>query len=207
VGHRLSKIYTRTGDSGTTVLGNGDRVSKTDLRIAVCGTVDETNCAVGLVLAEDVADPNIRRSLTRIQNELFDLGAELTLPERPAITADHVTSIENDLDALNEALPPLKEFILPGGNRAAACCHMARAIARRAERLVWQLAQRTPVNAELLQYLNRLSDYLFVAARCLARQSGGAEVLWTNLRRPSGSGSSNGPAEQRTNGNNDQPNE
>lgn len=185
MGHRLSKIYTRTGDAGTTGLATGERVAKTDLRIEAFGAVDELNSALALVLAESIADSRVRATLLRVQNELFDAGAELSLPGHVGIVASTITQIESDLDALNEALPPLREFVLPGGGRAAAACHLARAIARRAERRAWALAATSDVGGELLRYLNRLSDYLFVAARCLARQDGGGELLWQPAaRRP-----------------------
>jgi cob(I)alamin adenosyltransferase len=178
----LSKIYTRTGDAGTTGLADGQRVAKTDPRIEAVGSLDELNSVLALVLAETPGDPRIRATLTRIQNELFDAGAELSLPGRTAISETMVLKIEVDLDLLNDALPPLREFILPGGNRAAAACHLARAIARRAERRVWSLAAEVEVGDELLRYLNRLSDYLFVAARCLARENGGTETFWQPAR-------------------------
>jgi cob(I)alamin adenosyltransferase len=178
MGHRLSKIYTRTGDDGTTGLANGERVDKCDDRVEAFGTVDETNSVLGLLLAEPELPSTIRASLTHIQHELFELGAELSLPGYRQISAEHVTRLERELDALNDGLPPLKEFVLPGGNRAAALCHVARTICRRAERRAFAVAKTTSVNAELLRYLNRLSDLLFVMARCLARSGGGEEVLW-----------------------------
>jgi cob(I)alamin adenosyltransferase len=178
MGHRLSKIYTRTGDDGTTGLANGERVAKADSRVAAFGDVDETNSALGLLLTEPGLPAPVRASLTRIQHELFEIGAELSLPGYIAITPEHVTRLENDLDALNAELPPLKEFVLPGGTRAAATCHLARTICRRAERSAWTANALTALNPELLRYLNRLSDLLFVVARCLARQDGGQEVLW-----------------------------
>ena len=178
MGHRLSKIYTRTGDDGTTGLANGERIDKCDERVEAFGTIDETNSAVGLLLAEPDVPDEIRAPLTRIQHELFELGAELSLPGYRQISAEHVTRLEHDLDALNENLPPLKEFVLPGGNRAAALCHLARTVCRRAERRAFAAAKIASVNADLLRYLNRLSDLLFVMARCLARRSGGEEVLW-----------------------------
>ena len=178
MGHRLSKIYTRTGDDGTTGLANGERIAKTDARVAAFGDVDELNSALGLLLAEPGVPPPIAASLTRIQHELFEIGAELSLPGYRKIGAEHVTALERDLDRLNEDLPPLKEFVLPGGTRPAALCHLARTICRRAERSAWAAAERTALNAELLRYLNRLSDLLFVTARCLARQNGGQETLW-----------------------------
>ena len=176
--NRLTKIYTRSGDGGKTRLASGDRVAKYDPRIEASGTVDETNCAIGVVLSERDVPEDIRASLGRIQNELFDLGAELSLPEYAGITAAHVLRLESDLDEFNSKLPPLKEFVLPGGRRAAACCHLARAVCRRAERIAWALADETELNPELLKYLNRLSDLLFVAARVLARLDGGEEVMW-----------------------------
>jgi cob(I)alamin adenosyltransferase len=178
VGNRLSKIYTRTGDDGTTGLADGSRVAKKDIRIEAGGTVDELSCAIGLVLAEiDATDP-VHADLTRIQHELFEVGAELSLPGYRKTTARHVARLEEGLDRLNGQLPPLKEFILPGGNRPAAACHLARAVCRRAERVVWALAAKTEINPDLPRYLNRLSDYLFVAARTLARRDGAREILW-----------------------------
>lgn len=178
MGHRLSKIYTRTGDDGTTGLANGERVDKCDDRVEAFGTVDETNSALGLLLAEPGLPTAVRAPLARIQHELFELGAELSLPGYRQISAEHVIRLERELDELNEDLPPLKEFVLPGGNRTAAICHVVRTICRRAERRAWAVAKTTSVNPELLRYLNRLSDLLFVVARCLARQNGGEEVLW-----------------------------
>ena len=178
MGHRLSKIYTRTGDDGTTGLANGERVDKADSRVAAFGDVDETNSALGLLLAEPALPPAIGTSLTRIQHELFEIGAELSLPGYRQITAAHVTRLEQELDALNEELPPLVEFVLPGGTRAAAICHLARTICRRAERSAWGAAKLTALNPELMRYLNRLSDLLFVMARWLARREGGQETLW-----------------------------
>jgi cob(I)alamin adenosyltransferase len=178
MGHRLSKIYTRTGDDGTTGLGNGERIDKCDERVEAFGTVDETNSALGLILAESGAPETIRACLTRIQHELFEIGAELSLPGYRKITSEHVGTLERDLDRFNEELPPLKEFVLPGGNRLAATCHVARTICRRAERRAWAAAKTTDVNPELLRYLNRLSDLLFVVARVLARQGGAEETLW-----------------------------
>jgi cob(I)alamin adenosyltransferase len=178
MGHRLSKIYTRTGDDGTTGLANGQRVAKTDARVAAFGDVDETNSALGVLLAEPDVPAAIRTMLARVQHELFEIGAELSLPGSRRIAAAHVAALEHDLDALNEDLPPLKEFVLPGGTRAAALCHVARTVCRRAERSVWAAAALAPVNPELPRYLNRLSDLLFVVARRLARLHGGDETLW-----------------------------
>jgi cob(I)alamin adenosyltransferase len=178
MGHRLSKIYTRTGDDGTTGLANGERIAKTDARVEAFGNVDETNSALGLLLAEPALPPALHTSLTRIQHELFEIGAELSLPGYRQINSAHVSALEQDLDGLNDELPPLKEFVLPGGNRAAATCHLARTICRRAERSAWAASSLTELNPDLLRYLNRLSDLLFVMARFLARQNGGQEVLW-----------------------------
>jgi cob(I)alamin adenosyltransferase len=182
MGNRLSKIYTRTGDDGTTGLGDGTRVAKESARVEAYGTVDETNSAIGVVLAIANVPEAVRASLTRVQHELFDLGGELCIPGHRAIHARHTEQLERDLDAMNDTLPPLKEFILPGGGAAAAACHLARCIARRAERRVWTLAREEPVAPEIAQYLNRLSDLLFVAARVLARHENGAEVLWKHDR-------------------------
>lgn len=186
MGHRLSKIYTRTGDDGTTGLANGERIAKTDPRVEAFGSVDETNSAIGLILAESDIDTRIRDCLTRVQHELFEAGAELSLPGYEALAHHHVERLEQQLDDINAHLPPLKEFILPGGRRAAAACHLARTICRRAERDVWRVAAGGAVNACLLSYLNRLSDYLFVAARVLAREHGGEEVYWRRDTTESG---------------------
>jgi cob(I)alamin adenosyltransferase len=177
MGNRLSKIYTRTGDDGSTGLGDGSRVPKESLRVEAYGTVDEANSAVGMVLGEPLP-PAVRRCLTDIQHDLFDLGGELCIPGHVIVTAAHVTRLESELDGFNAALPPLKDFILPGGGSAAAACHLARAVCRRAERRCWSLARIETVAPASLQYLNRLSDLLFVVARVLARETGGGEVIW-----------------------------
>jgi cob(I)alamin adenosyltransferase len=182
MGHRLSRIYTRTGDDGTTGLGDGTRVPKDDLRVEAFGTVDEANCAVGMVLAVPGLPGEVVGCLVRIQHDLFDLGGELCIPGYTAITAAYVARLERELDGFNEPLPPLKDFILPGGGPAAAACHVARTVSRRAERRVWTLAQRDDVNPEAAHYLNRLSDLLFVIARVLARHENGTEVLWRHRR-------------------------
>lgn len=182
MGKRLSKIYTRTGDDGTTGLGDGTRVSKDSLRVAAFGTIDEANSAIGIVLAcATVAEP-VRGMLTEIQHDLFELGGELCLPGHEAITARFIERLEAALDALNADLPALDEFVLPGGGLAAAHCHLARTIVRRAERLVTSLAARETVRPQLQMYLNRLSDLLFVIARVLARSESGDEVLWRRDR-------------------------
>ncbi|MGO9513750.1 MAG: cob(I)yrinic acid a,c-diamide adenosyltransferase [Steroidobacteraceae bacterium] len=178
MGHRLSKIYTRTGDDGSTGLGDGARVLKDSLRVEAFGTVDEANSAIGVVLAVAALPAPVRRCLTDVQHDLFDLGGELCIPGHRMIMPDHVERLEAELDGFNEALPPLKEFILPGGGPAAAACHVARAVCRRAERRCWSLARVEEVAPEALKYLNRLSDLLFVLARVLARHEQGSEVLW-----------------------------
>jgi len=182
MGNRLSKIYTRTGDDGTTGLGDGTRIPKDSVRVEAYGTVDELNSAVGVLLAVPGLPPAISACLTEVQQQLFDLGGELCIPGHRAISASQVTQLEQALDAFNDPLPPLKEFILPGGGPAAAACHLARTIARRAERRVWTLAHAEAVSPEVAKYLNRLSDLLFVLARVLARHESGAEVLWRHER-------------------------
>jgi cob(I)alamin adenosyltransferase len=177
VGHRLSKIYTRTGDDGTTGLASGERVDKCDARVEAFGAVDETNSAIGLLRAEGDLPRDVALSLERIQHELFEIGAELALPGYTKISAAQVERLEQELDALNIELPPLKEFVLPGGTRPAALCHVARTICRRAERRAWAAAKEHVLNEAMLRYLNRLSDLLFVMARRLARHAG-QERLW-----------------------------
>lgn len=183
MGNRLSKIYTRTGDDGTTGLGDGQRVSKTHARIEAFGAVDEANSALGMVLAVKGIPDEILAALTRIQHELFDLGGELAVPGYRTITAEYIARLEQTLDHFNDALPPLKEFILPGGGVATSACHLARAITRRAERATWLASQTEEIATEVPQYLNRLSDLLFVIARVLARHESGQEVLWQPGKR------------------------
>ncbi len=182
MGHRLSKIYTRTGDDGTTGLGDGARVTKDDACIEALGTVDELNSLIGVLLCEVTTGP-LMQTLTEIQHALFDLGGELSLPNHSAIKEQHVTDLEQALDALNADLSPLKEFILPGGARAAAVCHLARAVCRRAERRVASLSRARDLSPSVLRYLNRLSDLLFVMARSLNRAQGKPDVLWRPDRR------------------------
>ena len=191
MGNRLSKIYTRTGDDGTTGLGDGQRVPKNHERVEAYGDVDELNSAIGVLLAVSGLPKVVFDCLTEIQHELFDLGGELCIPGSRVITAAQIVRLEQELDAFNEPLPPLKDFILPGGGPMAAACHLARTVARRAERRVWSLAQleesaatsNATINSEALRYLNRLSDLLFVIARVLVRHERGSEVLWRHDRR------------------------
>jgi cob(I)alamin adenosyltransferase len=186
MGNRLSKIYTRTGDDGSTGLGDGSRVPKDSARVAAYGTVDELNSAIGMVLAcEDIA-ADVREALVQVQHELFDLGGELCIPGMAMVQDADIARLESVLDALNEPLPPLKEFILPGGGMAAACCHLARTVCRRAEREVIALARAEAIRPQPQRYLNRLSDLLFVVARVLACAGGHGEVLWQHERRPRG---------------------
>ncbi|HEY5641503.1 MAG TPA: cob(I)yrinic acid a,c-diamide adenosyltransferase [Woeseiaceae bacterium] len=185
MGNRLSKIYTRTGDDGTTGLGDGSRTRKDSLRVEAYGTVDEANSAIGLVLAADTVPADVRDCLTEVQHDLFELGGELCIPGHSAVTQAFVDRLEQQLDAFNANLPVLKEFILPGGGPAAAACHVARTIVRRAERRVSSLSAAEPVRPEVIRYLNRLSDLLFVVARILARSESGREVLWDRSRTAS----------------------
>jgi cob(I)alamin adenosyltransferase len=183
----LNRIYTRTGDDGTTALGTGERRPKHDLRIAAFGTVDETNAALGLVRLHTAAEPKIDAMLARIQNDLFDLGADLCAPEASAgggrerlrIVDAQVNRLEQEIDLLNKDLAPLRSFVLPGGSAAAAYLHLARTVCRRAERLMVELASRPgeKVSAPALKYINRLSDFLFVASRSL-NDKGARDVLW-----------------------------
>jgi cob(I)alamin adenosyltransferase len=182
MGHRLSKIYTRTGDDGSTGLGDGTRVAKDSVRVTAYGTVDETNSVIGVVLACDLPE-DVRETLTRVQHQLFDLGGELCIPGHAAIDDADIEHLENTLDRFNANLPALKDFILPGGGMAAAQCHLARTICRRAEREVVTLASLESVRPQAVRFLNRLSDLLFVLARVLARHCGHGEVLWDNQRR------------------------
>lgn len=182
MGNRLSKIYTKTGDDGSTGLGDGSRVSKDSARVTAYGTVDEANSAIGLVLACDLPD-EVRDVLVSVQHQLFDLGGELCIPGHAAIFEPDVERLENQLDRFNADLPPLKDFILPGGGLAAAHCHLARTICRRAEREAVTLSRHDAVRPEAIRFLNRLSDLLFVIARVLARASGHGETLWDHERR------------------------
>lgn len=182
MGNRLSKIYTRTGDKGTTGLGDGSRVDKDSLRVEAYGTTDELNSVIGMVLSEATVTEPVQGWLLEIQHDLFDIGAELCVPGHKVITEAFVQRLEQHIDAMNSELPYLKEFILPGGNRAATTCHLARTVCRRSERRVLSLSKAEPINEWGLKYLNRLSDFLFVAARVLARADGGDEVMWNRKR-------------------------
>ena len=182
MGNRLSKIYTRTGDDGSTGLGDGSRTGKDSLRVNAYGTVDEANSAIGVLLAVDLPQ-DVRDLLTTIQHQLFDLGGELCIPGHAAIHASDIDALEQHLDRYNDDLPPLKDFILPAGGEGAARCHLARTIVRRAERETVALARVEDIRAEAVRYLNRLSDLLFVLSRVLARADGQGEVLWNHERR------------------------
>ena len=182
MGNRLSKIYTRTGDDGTTGLASTERVPKDSPRIEAIGAVDELNSAIGVVLAVSALPDAVTRCLTEVQHDLFDLGGELSMPGHCLISEAQATRLEQALDGFNDTLPPLKEFILPGGGPATAACHLARAIARRAERRLWSLARVETVPLALTCYLNRLSDLLFILARVLVRHERGTEVLWRHDR-------------------------
>ena len=182
MGNRLSKTYTRTGDDGTTGLGDGSRVPKDGLRVEAYGTVDEANSAIGVILSANDLPEDVERCLTGVQHDLFELGGELCIPGHKAIDQAFVDRLEESLDAFNADLPPLKDFILPGGGKAAAACHFARTVVRRAERRVASLKNEEDVHDEPLRYLNRLSDLLFVIARVLSRAETGREVIWDRSR-------------------------
>ena len=183
MGNRLSKIYTRTGDDGSTGLGDGSRIGKDALRVEAYGTVDEANSCIGLVLASEGVADDIRDLLTSVQHQLFDLGGELCIPGHAAIHDADIDRLEQRLDHYNDDLPPLRDFILPGGGDAAARCHIARTVVRRAERMTVALSRHEDVRPQAIRYLNRLSDLLFVLCRVLARASGHGEVLWQHERR------------------------
>lgn len=189
MGNRLSKIVTRTGDDGSTGLADGARVRKESARIEACGTVDELNSALGLLLACEGLPSPIAAQLLEIQHDLFDLGGELAIPGSVVIHAQQVAGLEALVESWNAELPPLREFVLPGGGVAAATCHLARAICRRAERRCWALSRVEPLGPQGLRYLNRLSDLLFVLARVLARRATGSEVMWRRDRGPEGGAS------------------
>ena len=179
MGNRLSKIYTRTGDNGTTGLGDGTRVAKDSTRVEAMGTVDELNAVIGVLLTEPLPE-TISKTLTRVQHDLFDLGGEICIPGHVMVKAERIAVLEETLDQLNDDLSPLKDFILPGGTRAAAYCHLARTVCRRAERQLIKLGHEEAVTDVSLQYLNRLSDLLFVMCRVINKDAGCADVLWKN---------------------------
>ncbi len=182
MGHRLSKIYTRTGDAGTTGLADGSRVAKDSPRIAALGDLDELNSVIGLLLTEDLPE-DIRLLLTGIQHDLFDLGGEMAIPGAALLNEKSIEGLETAIDGHNETLGPLKEFILPGGARAAALAHLARAVCRRAERRLVAVAAVEAVSETGRKYVNRLSDLLFVLGRTLNRAAGRGDVLWQKDRK------------------------
>lgn len=182
MGNRLSKIATRTGDNGTTGLGDGSRTDKDSLRVHAMGDVDELNSHIGVLMCEDLPAA-LKEELMSIQHDLFDMGGELCIPGYTLITEVQVARLDTLLEKYNADLPPLKDFILPGGNMAAATCHLARTVCRRAERDVVALAHIEDVRPQATRYLNRLSDLLFVICRVLARAGGYGEVLWQHERR------------------------
>lgn len=183
MGHRLTKIYTRTGDDGKTQVCASERIMKNSARIEALGTLDELNCSIGCLLALSFENTDLKECLTQVQHDLFNLGGELCPPHHQAITDAHATQLENKIDEWNETLPPLKEFILPRGSLATASCHMARAICRRAERTLVSLNEEEKFNPAILRYINRLSDALFVAARLLGKENSQKEVLWEHERK------------------------
>ncbi len=181
MGNRLTKIYTRTGDDGTTGLTDGSRLAKDSLRVEAMGEVDELNSVVGLVLACEIPE-TVRESLVEVQHDLFDLGGELSMPGHQLVGQERIEWLEVTLDALNSSLPPLKEFILPGGGQAAATYHLARAVCRRTERRLAALGHEESMSPVACAYINRLSDLLFVLCRVLAREAGEGEVFWRSSR-------------------------
>ncbi len=179
--HRLSKIATRTGDAGETGLGDGTRVPKDSPRVQALGDIDELNSSLGLLLAEEVTDA-MRAALEQVQQDLLDLGGEASIPGHRILGEAQVARLDTLLEDWNRDLPPLKEFVLPGGSRAAAAAHLARTVCRRAERSLVALGRREAVGEHARQYLNRLSDLLFVAARLLNRHAGRSDVMWRHDR-------------------------
>lgn len=186
MGNRLSKIYTKTGDQGTTGLGDGGRIGKTEPRVEAMGDIDELNSLLGVLICElpnaDRQENLLHNELLLIQHDLFDLGGELSIPGSSLLPGDSVERLESMIDKYNEPLPALKEFILPGGSKAAAHCHLARAVCRRAERKVVGLSLDAEVSETALKYVNRLSDLLFVLARVISRMDGGLEINWDRSR-------------------------
>jgi cob(I)alamin adenosyltransferase len=181
--NRLSRIVTRTGDDGSTGLASGERIAKDQPRVAAMGDVDELNSNIGLLLTETLPDA-VRDALVGVQHDLFDLGGELSLPGHTLVTEAHLSRIDNLIEQFNNDLPPLREFILPGGSRAAALAHVARVVCRRAERTLVNLRHNADLHSLPSQYLNRLSDLLFVLARVINRAGGGSDVHWQQGRKP-----------------------
>jgi cob(I)alamin adenosyltransferase len=181
MGYRLSKIYTRTGDKGSTGMADGRRVDKDDMQVHVIGDVDELNSIMGMLICK-TEDTGMAELFFTIQHDLFNLGGQISMPEMNLLTAERTLWLEQKLDKMNKDLPALKEFILPGGTEAAAICHLARSVSRRVERSMVSLAKKMPVSSALQTYINRLSDFLFVAARVLSRQQGGEEMYWNSAR-------------------------
>ena len=181
MGNRLSKIYTRTGDDGTTGLGDGSRINKDSLRVEAMGDVDELNSVIGIMMTENVP-ASLASLLTQIQHDLFNVGGEICIPGYVILQQSSITELEQAIDSLNEQLMPLKEFTLPGGTRTAAYCHLARTVCRRAERKLVELHRNENVTDISLQYLNRLSDLLFVMCRIINKEAGVQDVLWKNER-------------------------
>ncbi|MDO9150458.1 MAG: cob(I)yrinic acid a,c-diamide adenosyltransferase [Methylotenera sp.] len=179
MGNRLSKIYTRTGDDGTTGLGDGSRISKDSIRVDAMGDVDELNSVIGLILSEPISQ-HLQEALTKIQHDLFNLGGEICIPGYVLLKQACVDDLEQTIDNLNSELSPLKEFILPGGSKGASFCHLARTVCRRAERKLIELHRNEKVTEISLQYLNRLSDLLFVMCRIINKEAGVSDVLWKN---------------------------
>lgn len=177
MGNRLSKIYTKTGDSGTTGLGDGSRISKASLRINAIGEIDELNCNLGLLLNHELRT-DMRKLIIDIQHDLFVLGGELSIPGSKFVEEDSIKKLENAIDLYNEEIPALKEFILPGGSPAASAAHLCRAVCRRAERAILEIESSESINSDLTSYINRLSDFLFVVARIVSKDSSVGEVLW-----------------------------
>jgi cob(I)alamin adenosyltransferase len=182
MGNRLSRIVTRTGDDGSTGLGDGSRVRKDTARIEALGSVDELNCTIGVLLSNHLPDDTAAACLTEVQHDLFDLGGELSIPGSVSVDERRIAWLDSQLEHFNSSLPPLKEFVLPGGGTAASASHIARAVCRRAERSCWGLSRSEPVSPGALHYLNRLSDLLFVLARLFARAERGGEPLWDRSR-------------------------
>ena len=179
MGNRLSKIYTRTGDAGDTGMADGTRVAKDDLLVHAIGEVDELNSQLAVIICH--APESFKSAIQCIQNDLFNVGAELTM-NAPMINQENIDELEQSLDAINDSLTPLKEFILPGGGLAASHCHVARAVCRRAERCLVSLNEQDKLNVHLMAYINRLSDYLFVLARAISKAEGKDEIYWQSER-------------------------